>query len=358
MPPPVGTLVTSPRDRARQLREAAREEPDAVDPDRVLGLLRHPERSVQRVAAEALLPLVTASPLVGEGTVERIAYLLRQTDPETAEDHEAVVSFAETLLLCLARIASAAPGRAFTARQEVLDPLEEPEGPLTAPASVCLAQFVEADPVAFVVYVDRFAALLEADDPTVRRNAAHLLTVIAGSYPSTVRPALPALRERLDDPDTGTAKKSAVVLGLAARENPGEVASAVPALAEALDAEDQGVRANAAGALADVADGRPEQVADQARVLVSQLTDDAASVRRNAAAALSRLADAEVHLEGPAHGALIELLGDPEPTVRVTACRALGKMGSPVGLELLRTRAEEDEAEAVRWAAQQALEGD
>lgn len=350
--------MTSPRDRARRLREVAREAPDAVEPDSVLALLRHPERPVQRVAAEAFLQLVTAQPSAGEDAVERIAYLLRQSDPDEAEDPEAAIDFAETLLLSLARVAGVAPGKAFTARQEVLAPLEEPDGPLAAPASVCLAQFAEADPVAFVVYVDRFAALLDAKEPTVRRNAAHLLTVVAGSYPGAVKPALPALRERLDDPDTETAKKSAVVLGLAARENPGELASAVPALARALDAESRGIRANAAGALADVADGRPDQVAEATESLVSRLTDNAASVRRNAAAALSRLAAADLDLEGPAHGALIELLGDPDPTVRATACRALGKLGSPVALELLRTRAEEDEVDAVRAAAERALEGE
>lgn len=347
--------MTSPRDRARQLRAVARERPDAVDPDRVLELLRHPEPSVHRVAAEALLPLVTAFPSVGEGAVERIAYLLRQTDPEDAEDREAAIAFAETLLLSLARIATVAPVEAFTARQEVLGPLTEPEGPLTAPASVCLAQFAEADPVSFVVYVDRFAALLEAEDPTVRRTAAHLLTVIAGCYPSAVEPALPELREGLADPDTETAKKSAVALGLVARESPGAVASTVPALAEALDAEERGVRANAAGALADIAEGRPGDVVEHTESLVSSLTDDTASVRRNAAAALSQLADADTDLEGLAHGSLIELLGDPEPTVRATACRALGKMGSPVALELLRTKAAEDEEEGVRLAAQRAL---
>lgn len=70
------TPVTSPRDRACQLREVARESPDAVDPDHVLEFLCHPEPSVHRVAAEALLPLVTAFPSVGEAAVERIAYLL------------------------------------------------------------------------------------------------------------------------------------------------------------------------------------------------------------------------------------------------------------------------------------------
>lgn len=119
--------------------------------------------------------------------------------------------------------------------------IAEPEGPLTAPAWVRLAQLAEADPVSFVVYVNRFATLLEAEDQTVRRTAAHLLTVIAGSYPSTVEPALPELGERLADPDTETAKESAVALGLVARESPVAVASAVPALAEALDAEERGV---------------------------------------------------------------------------------------------------------------------
>lgn len=350
--------MTTPRDRARQLRAAAREEPDAVNPDRVLELLRYPERPVQRVAAEAFLPLVTEYPAAGTGAIERIAYLLRQANPGTAEDREAAVEFVETLLLGLGRIATADPESAFTARQAVLDVLADPESPLEAPATVCLAPFVEADPISFVAHVDRFSALLDAEEPMVRRNAAHLLVQIAGSHPSSVEPAIPSFRDRVTDPDIETAKKSAVALGLAARGIPGDVASSVPALAEALDTEDRGVRANAVGALADIADGHPEPVAEYAEALVAQLNDDATAVRRNTAVALCRLADADIDLDGPAHGALIELLDDPDPTVRATACRALGKMGSPVALELLRTTAREDEADAVRWAARKALDGE
>lgn len=349
--------VSTPRDRARHLRDVATTDPDAVNPDRVLELLRYPERSVQRVAAEALLPLVTAYPSVGTGAVERLAYLLRQTEPETADEPDAAVAFAETLLLCLARVATADPEAAVTARQEVLTWLDDPESPLAAPASVCLAQFVEDDPVSFVAHVDRFAALLDADEPAVRRNAAHLLVHLAGSHPTAVEPALPTLRDRLDDPDTETAKKAAVVLGLVARSSPDEVVSTVPALAAGLENEDRGVRANAVGALADLAGGKPEAVGEHSETLVDSLHDEAAPVRRNAAAALNRLAQAQVDL-GFAHGALIELLGDGDPTVRATACRALGEMGSPVALEFLRTMAEEDEVDAVRLAARRALQGE
>ncbi|MFB6222003.1 MAG: hypothetical protein ABEH90_11260, partial [Halolamina sp.] len=203
--------MSTPRDRAQRLREAARDDPDAVNPDRVLELLRYPEREVQRVAAEAFLPLVTEHPEAGTGAVERLAYLLRTADPERAADREQAVAFMRTLLLCLARIASVAPEKALNARTEVLACLDDPSGPLAAPASVCLAQFMEAGPASFIAHIDRFEALLDAEEPTVRRNAAHILAQLAGSHPGSVTSAMPTLGERLTDPDTETAKKSALV---------------------------------------------------------------------------------------------------------------------------------------------------
>jgi hypothetical protein len=344
--------VPSPRDRAERLRETAKETPEAVNPDKVLELLRYPERQVQRIAAEAFLPLVTEHPDAGTNAVERLAYLLRSVD---GEESEAAQEFARTLLLCLARIANAAPGSVLNARTEVLARLD-PDGPLTPVASVCLAQFLEAGPVSFVSHVDRFEALLDADDPRVRRNGAHILSKLATTHPEAVLPTIGTLKDRLDDSDTETAKKSALVIGLAARNAPESVAAAAPALADALSSDDRGLRANAAGALADIAAGQPELVAEQSDPLVAHLEDDVAAVRRNSAAAVSRLADAGIHIDGLAHGALIELLDDPNPTVRATACRALGFMGSAVALELLRKTASEDDEQAVRMAARRALE--
>lgn len=352
--------MSTPLERAGELRGAARENPDAVNPDHVIELLRYPKRPVQREAAEAFLPIVTAHPAAGTAAVGRVAYLLRTIDLEDVRespgDSSATLAFAETLLLSLARIAGASSEKALTARQEVLRFLEEPDGRLAAPASVCLAQFVEAGPASFVSHVDRFESLLDAESPDARRNAAHIITQLGATHPGAIENAVPALRDCLTDSDTETAKKAAVALGLAARADSGTVAESVPALAAALDAEDRGLRANAAGALADIAEGLPEPVSDNEGMLLERLEDDDSAVRRNAAAALARLADAGESMDGAAQRGLIELLDDPDVTVRVTACQALGYVDSPVVQELLRQTAEDDDSPAVRQAAERALE--
>lgn len=348
--------MNTPLDRARELREGAREDPDAVDPDLVVELLRYPRRPVQREAAEALLPIVTEHPTVGTAAVSRIAYLLRSVDIEATDDPDAERAFAETLLLSLARIAGAAPEKALTAREEVLAFLDDPDEPLAAPASVCLAQFVEAGAASFVSRVGTFAALLEADSADVRRNAAHILTQLGATHPDALVDSVPALRDHLTDPDAETAKKAAVTLGLVAQRNSDAVAASAPALAAVLDADERGLRANAAGALADIAGWQPSAVRAHEAALLDRIEDDAAPVRRNAAAALTRLAEAGASMEGAAQRGLIELLDDPDPTVRVTACQALGYVESPMARELLRETAEDDGSSAVRQAAQRALE--
>jgi HEAT repeat protein len=346
----VDTAVT-PRDRAARLREDARADPDAVNPDAVLELLRHPSRPVQRVAAEALLPIVTEHPGAGSDAVARIEHLLRTL--ERSDDPDP--AFGETLLLSLARIASADPEKALGAADAVLS-LLDPDGPLAAPASACLTQLVAVRPGAFVHDVDQFVALLDAEAPAARRHAAHLLVEIGGEEPEAVRGAIPALRDRLDD-DAETAQKAAVVLGQVARIDAAAVRPALPDLIDALDAATTGIRANAVGAVADVAGDLPKAVGEHQDALAARLDDEAASVRRNAAATLGRIADADVDLSESAHTGLVELLDDPDATVRATACQALGQLSSPAAAELLRATADEDEELAVRKAAERALDG-
>lgn len=344
----------TPLDRAARLREAAREDPDAVNPDDVLELLRYPARPVQRQAADALLPIVTEHPAAGSGAIGRIDHLLRtlDRDPEAAE---AAVEFGETLLLSLARVAGADPEKSLGAADAVLEMLD-PDDPLAAPASACLTQLVAARPAAFVYDVDQFLDLLDADEPAVRRHGVHALVELGGEEPESVRPALPHLRRCLVDGDTETAQKAGVVVGQIARIDADAVRAARPELFEALDAEAASVRANAVGAIADMAADRPGAVDDRQATLAACLDDESASARRNAAATLGRIAGAGLKLAESAQSGLVDLLDDPDATVRVTACQALGQLDSPVVEELLRAAAEDDDAMAVRKAAERALQ--
>lgn len=342
----------SPLDRAERLREAAHEDPDAVNPDDVLELLRYPARPVQRAAADALLPIVTEHPESGTGAVGRIDHLLRTIERD-AEPGEDTAEFGESLLLCLARIANADPEKALDAADAVLDILD-PDDPLAVPASACLAQLVAARPEAFVHDVDLFIDLLEADDPAVRRHGVHVLVELGSEEPEAVTSALPQLGDCLSD-EAQTAQKAAVVIGQIARVDAEAVRSVLPELFDALDAESTGVRANVVGAIADLAGDLPHAVGERQGAIADRLDDDAASVRRNAAAALGRLADAGVEIDDPAEAGLVELLDDPDATVRVTACQVLGRLSSPLAAELLRAAADEDDELAVRKAAERAL---
>lgn len=348
-------MTTLPRVRAEELREAAGGDADAVDPDEVVQLLRYPEREVQRHAAAALLAVVTEHPSAGVNAVDRLAHLLStlgSTDEADADPTE--VAFGETLLLCLARVATAEPERVVSAGDPVVDRLP-PGDPLAAAASVCALQLLEADPAAFVPHVERFTALLDADGASTRRHAAHALTELAATRPAVVAPSAAALRRRLDDEDTETVQKAASALGRVARVEPAAVAPALSDVLPLLDHRERGVRANAAGVLADVAEAEPGTVARHVVTLCDSLADDAVPVRRNVATALVRVMAERDAVTGPVEGGLIELLDDQDPTVRALACRAIGHIQSPAALELLRSTAQCDPEPAVRKAARWAI---
>ena len=343
------------RGRAEALRREAGADPDAVAPDEVVELLRYPERRVQRDAAAALLAILTEFPEAGTTVVDRLAHLLATLESAApdAESEETRTEFGDTLLFCLARVATHDPERVLSVRDVVVARTDEADDPLAPTATVCLVQLVEAEPALFVPHVDRFASLLGAPAAPTRRHAAHLLTVLAERHPATAAGDVDALTASLDDDDAETVQKAASAIGMLARADADPVVEVLPDVIARLDHESRGVRANAAGVVADVAAHRPAAVAGHLGVLCDRL-DDAPPVRRNVAAAFARVAAEERVLPAPVDGALIELLDDPDPTVRSLACRALGHAESPAALELLRTAATGDPEgqvrEAARWA--------
>lgn len=348
---------TTPRARARSLRRVTGDDVNVVDPEEVVELLRYPERSVQRDAATALLTILTEYPEAGTTVVDRLAHLLQTLEDAAPDDEsdETRVDFGETLLLCLARVATDDAERVLPVREAVLDRLKPPGGPYSPAASACIIQLVEADPGAFVPHVNRLAALLDADRGPTRRHAAHALCVLADAHPDAVAPVADALRSGLADDDTETVQKSTSALGLLARGDADAVVPLLPDVVARLDHEADAVRANAAGVVADVASGRPEVVGRHLDDLCDRL-DDEPPVRRNATAAFTRVAAQGGTIPTPSDGALIELLDDPDPTVRALACRAIGHVESPAAVELLRTTAAEDPDESVREAASWAVD--
>lgn len=349
---------SAPLERATRLRTAAAADPDAVDPDDVLELLRYPVRAVQRPAADALLSVVTAFPEVGRDAVSRLAHLLDTLD-ETAPDdepRERRIAFGETLLLCLSRIAAAHPADVAPVRDSVVDRLNPAGGDLNAAASICLVQLVSGDPGLWVGEVDLFAKLLDADDDATRRHAAHALSEIAEEHPAAVAPALPAMEEACSAEDEEILKKVTATLGRLAWADAETAAPCLPAVTPLLDHEDVAVRANAVGTVADIAADCPGDVAPHLDAVTDLLDDADPRVRRNATATLARVAAANEPLPTPIDGGLMELLDDPDMMVRTLACRAIGYHEVPAALELLRPMATDDPEAAVREAAQWAID--
>lgn len=348
----------TPHARARSLRQAAGADVHDVDTDAVVELLRYPERAVQRDAAAALLAVLTEFPAADTHVVDRLAHLLATLEdaaPPGECDAERV-EFGETLLLCLARVATHDPERVLAVREAILDRLRPPDGPLVPAASVCVLQLLETDPAAFVPHVTDLAALLAVDDASTRRHAAHAFTVLADAHPDAVAPVSDALAVGLAAADPETVQKTTSALGLLARDDADAVVAHLPNVVARLDHSSDAVRANAAGAVADVAGGRPGVIDRHVGNLVDRFDDDAPLVRRNATATFARVAAQSGSVPSPADGALIELLDDTDPTVRALACRALGHVGAPAAVELLRTTSAEDPDRQVREAARWALE--
>lgn len=348
----------TPRARARSLREAAGADVHGVDQDAVVELLRYPERAVQRDAAAAMLALLTEFPTAGRKVVDRFSHLLVTLEGAAPSDEPETtrVEFGETLLLCLARVATHDPERVLAVREAILGRLRPPDGPYAAAASVCVVQLLEADPAAFVPHVPDLAALLGAADPAARRHAAHAFTVLADAHPDAVAHVSGALEDGLSAADPETVQKATSALGLLAAHDADAVVAHLSDVGPHLDHPVDGVRTNAVGVVAAVAGHRPGAVEGLLVDLVDRLDDDAPPVRRNAAATFARVAAQGESVPRPADAALIEQLDDPDPTVRALACRAIGHLDAPAAVELLRTTAADDPDVDVREAARWALE--
>lgn len=357
--------MSDPLERARDFRERAGSDPDAVVVDELRALLKHPDGDVRAEAVAALSRLTETYPEAGLPTLYRLATLLSESS--SPENDEAI-------LLTLAHVAREHPSAVADVSDAVFARLGDGDGPLDAAVTVALVQIADGEPEALAGRVGRLAELFEADDPDVRRHVAFVMNRVADVAP--VYEAVDGLRSELETAvyDAECGADGAAAGGRLRLDDPEYVVTLLSALGTAVDdettwaddvvdvaveltrADAASVRRNASALVADAALADPRTVGDHGARLADLMDDSDPDVRANAAAATLRVAQTHAPAVYVTSQALIELLDDPHPNARKHACTALGHMEDTLALELLRATAENDPVDAVRESAGWAVE--
>jgi HEAT repeat protein len=205
-----------------------------------------------------------------------------------------------------------------------LDQFKESVEPGTVAAGL-LVELSEAAPEAVADYVTDAATVLESvERVTVRRDVVEALATLATTYPSAVRPAIPALAAQLEASDAVLQARAARALGLAFEASPDEVVEAT------------------AGSLAG---------------LEPLLRDGSPSVRVAVASLYSCVAEADPERVRPFEDALVACLDAEENTVVASAAIALGHIGSAEAKRALEALLERDLEPAVEGTVRDALDG-
>ncbi|MEF8841994.1 MAG: HEAT repeat domain-containing protein [Haloarculaceae archaeon] len=180
----------------RLLTEVSYGDPGSVDPSDLVSLLDHPEPETRRAGAETLARMGASTPGRLEPYTPDLESHLR-TDDERVRAH---------LLCALASVARVNPS-AVTATSQVLDALEADDPQVREWAALLLAYVGGTPGGERRMAIDRLAALLADDHPTVRRNACLGLAGLDAEAADAVRPLL-------DDPDEAVRETAAQVVEL------------------------------------------------------------------------------------------------------------------------------------------------
>jgi HEAT repeat protein len=174
----------------RLLTEVSYGNPGSVDPSDLVSLLDRPDAEARRAGAEALARMAATAP-------ERLEPHASDVEPHLGTDDEAVRAH---LLCALASVAQGTPS-AVTATAPAVDALAAADPQVREWAALLLA-YVGGTPAGERrTAIDRLTALLEDEQPTVRRNACLGLAALDA-------PAAAAVRPLLEDPD-GTVRETA-----------------------------------------------------------------------------------------------------------------------------------------------------
>lgn len=346
----MGRSESNDADRARELRAAARTNPEDVDIDAVVRLLVRGEREARRIAIDAYDEATSARPEAAETAATALESDLRAESAETRrraaltaavlvdrdpsafasvvpaldtvaadpsepgrdpaaaalgglaiERPAAVAPAAETLLsVAHSRIETSDDPAVERVLPETTAPGETggPVGPerqrrdeVRVRSVAGLTRIAAERPEAVRDHAPRVAALLADDHHLVRAGACEVLESVAAAFPDAVEPFATDLADRVAaDTQHPVPWRAADALNAVGRSFPGSVGEAVAPVADELgsflDARDPGIRGVGVGLLTYAAEASPSSVASLAPTVRERLDDDRVPIRANAALVL------------------------------------------------------------------------
>jgi len=331
--------------RAAELYRHARESPGIVDVDQIIDLL-----SAERPAGwEALLALRHVVDERPDDCVPAVDQLRAMLD----DDH----LLAGDIRYCLASIAAAAPEVVAPTVDALPAYLAGPASRERRQAARTIVELAAHDASLVRDVTLALVDLLERGRADERSYTAFALARLAADCPDAVAPYLDRLVDAIDaTADESTSLNLVSAVGRVA-DDPTVATPALSDLLDLLDAEDPQLRANAMSLLAELASADPAAVQPHFTRIGSVLSDDDPHARLHATSTVAHLAAEFPDRVGPHVDALVDLLDDDHELVRRNACRALETLGSTASeaIEALERRRDDDESEAVREAAADAL---
>lgn len=285
---------------SESILETAEENPEAVDVDKVVGLLDHEEGQARNVALMALVRVANHDPDLVVDHTDRFIDALDDDFPVAAS----------TAAQVLSRISPEYPEKAAPAIPRLVDMLDDIP-PLTGyRAGRALVPLLEYDPEAFVAGADRLVDVLT-------------------NPPS---PDIPK-EDEWAEMDPEEREKTNEILESRAFEAKQDIARAF------------GVRELTANALVEVTEREPELVADRIDE-IAEWVDDGPPIVRNAT--IDTVANVAKHDQAAVEPAIDPLIGialNDSTSVRAHAIQALGFAGATEAIEPLRVVAESDAGE-------------
>ncbi len=248
------------------VREAARHAPDGFAPlvDPLQEGLRDPSPEDARLTGKALGALLDPdSPELRE-TIDALIADLREA-PDGAHGH------------ALVALGSAFPAEAVAGLEPLLTASDRA---VVRSALQALASISEVDPAAAAEVAPTVGEYLDGERATAR-FAAEVLANVAAEAPAAVEDRVDRLEDSLGAADAPTRREAAGIACSLARANPESVTPLVPALIERLSDPDRIVRRNACYALGVV---RAEAARDEIEALAADVSPELSAVAERALA--------------------------------------------------------------------------
>ncbi|MFB6153649.1 MAG: HEAT repeat domain-containing protein [Halodesulfurarchaeum sp.] len=261
-------------ERARNLLEMARSEPEAIDVEAFDTLLSAEDPQARRYAIDGLQVLAARNPAAVADRADQLTALL--TDPEPEVRAGASSAFADRIDPAL-----------VAETTDTLAGLLDDQYPIVRwNALEALVRAAREDPGTCQSFVDDIVPFLDADPEEVRLHAARFLAVVASAKPPVVAPAVDRLFDILRT-------NSDVTVGIEPemRQHGAVPQSRIDQLTEGVLGRKRDLRQAAGHAIYAVAEERPTVVEQDLETLVTLLEDPDPQVRHVVLAVLFAVGD-------------------------------------------------------------------